>query len=169
MMIYGDNLIVDMKGFNGIKILHRAEKSEDDKWCICAFKGMESSTYTDIEKSFEYLLPLHTSNSNEDIKRIFAEMKRDIIRGKKQLYLSHYIRRDAQAETQQPEDIPIEEVDMTVRTFNCLKRTGYNTLGDIAALSEIEATEIKYFNRRELLEVKEILSRHGLKFKDWED
>ena len=165
-MIYGDELIVDTKGFNGIKILHLPEKDQPDRWSICAFRGMDSSVYSEIEKPFEYLLPLHTSTNSEDIKRIFAEMKRDIIRGKKQLYLSHYIRRGVQGEAEQPEDIMIEEVDMTVRTFNCLKRAGYNTLGDIAALSEIAATEIKYFNRRELLETKEILSRHGLRFKD---
>jgi hypothetical protein len=59
-------------------------------------------------------------------------------------------------------DIPLEELDYSVRTYNCLKRQGVNTLGDVLALSEPELLEIKNLGAKGVLEIPEMISAMGL-------
>lgn len=59
-------------------------------------------------------------------------------------------------------DMPIEEVDFSVRTFNCLKKEGINSLGQLVARSEEDLLDIRNFGHRSLHEVTEKLSAFGL-------
>src|SRR3984893_17462229 len=43
--------------------------------------------------------------------------------------------------------MPIEEVDLSVRPYNCLKRAGINTLGDLLQRTEEEVVNVKNFGR----------------------
>lgn len=65
------------------------------------------------------------------------------------------------------ENVPVEDVDFSVRTFNCLKRAGINTLGVLASKTELELyPAIRNFGRRSLDEVVEKLAQYGLKLKE---
>jgi DNA-directed RNA polymerase subunit alpha len=58
--------------------------------------------------------------------------------------------------------MPIEELDLSVRPYNCLKRAGIQTVGDLVKKSEEEVAAVKNFGRKSLDEVREKLAAHGL-------
>jgi DNA-directed RNA polymerase subunit alpha len=58
--------------------------------------------------------------------------------------------------------MPIEELDLSVRPYNCLKRAGINTVGDLMQRSEEEIVSVKNFGRKSLDEVREKLTNLGL-------
>ncbi|MBI3997544.1 MAG: DNA-directed RNA polymerase subunit alpha [Armatimonadetes bacterium] len=58
--------------------------------------------------------------------------------------------------------MPIEELDLSVRPYNCLKRAGIHTVGDLIKKTEEEVVAVKNFGRKSLDEVKEKLTAHGL-------
>jgi DNA-directed RNA polymerase subunit alpha len=63
-------------------------------------------------------------------------------------------------------DIRIEELDLTVRSFNCLKREGINTLAQLVNLTEHQLMNIRNFGQKSVDEVLEKLVERGLKLKD---
>lgn len=63
-------------------------------------------------------------------------------------------------------NINIEELDLSLRSFNCLKRAGINTVGDIASKSLAEMGKIKNFGKKSLQEVVAKLEEMGLSFKE---
>src|SRR4051795_7537438 len=74
----------------------------------------------------------------------------------------------AAAEAQEPslahgmENFPIEELELGVRSYNCLKRVGIETIGDLVGKTENELAAIPNFGKKSIEEVKETLSAHGL-------
>lgn len=58
---------------------------------------------------------------------------------------------------------PIDELDLSVRSANCLKNANILTLRDLVRKSEKEMLETKNFGRKSLEEVQEILAGHGLR------
>jgi DNA-directed RNA polymerase subunit alpha len=60
------------------------------------------------------------------------------------------------------ENFPIEELELGVRSYNCLKRVGIETIGDLVTKSESELAAIPNFGKKSIEEVKETLSQHGL-------
>ncbi len=60
------------------------------------------------------------------------------------------------------ENILIEELDLGVRSYNCLKRVGVETIGDLVAKSEAELAAIPNFGKKSIEEVIEALERNGL-------
>lgn len=63
-------------------------------------------------------------------------------------------------------DIRIEELDLTVRSFNCLKREGINTLAELVNLTEHQLMNIRNFGQKSVDEVLEKLTERGLSLKD---
>lgn len=61
-------------------------------------------------------------------------------------------------------DKPIEELDLSVRSFNCLKRAGINTLAELTKKSEEEMMRVRNLGRKSLKEVKDKLEELGLSF-----
>ena len=59
---------------------------------------------------------------------------------------------------------PIEELDLSVRSANCLKNANIRTLGDLVQRSEREMLSTKNFGRKSLDEIKDVLSSLGLSF-----
>ncbi len=57
---------------------------------------------------------------------------------------------------------PIEELDLSVRSYNCLKREGVATVGELKAKSEQDLLEIRNFGAKSIDEVKEKLQELGL-------
>lgn len=62
-------------------------------------------------------------------------------------------------------DMTIEELDLSVRSYNCLKRAGIQTVQDLAAKSEDDMIKVRNLGKKSLKEVKEKLVELGLGFK----
>jgi DNA-directed RNA polymerase subunit alpha len=60
------------------------------------------------------------------------------------------------------ENFPIEELELGVRSYNCLKRVGIETIGDLVSKTENELGAIPNFGKKSIEEVKETLATHGL-------
>ena len=60
------------------------------------------------------------------------------------------------------ENFPIEELELGVRSYNCLKRVGIETIGDLVTKTENELAAIPNFGKKSIEEVKETLAGHGL-------
>lgn len=56
----------------------------------------------------------------------------------------------------------VDELDLSVRSANCLKNANIHTLQDLVMRSEKEMLETKNFGRKSLQEVQDILAKHGL-------
>ncbi len=62
--------------------------------------------------------------------------------------------------------LPIEEMDLTVRSYNCLKREGIHTVGELVSRSEADLLDIRNFGAKSIDEVKVKLHGMGLALKD---
>src|SRR5690606_22607013 len=62
--------------------------------------------------------------------------------------------------------MPIEDLDLSVRSYNCLKREGINNVNQLVALSETELMNIRNFGQKSVDEVKDKLVELGLSLKD---
>jgi DNA-directed RNA polymerase subunit alpha len=58
--------------------------------------------------------------------------------------------------------LPIEELNLSVRSYNCLKREGLNTVGELVQRTEQELTDIRNFGQKSIDEVKSKLDELGL-------
>ena len=63
-------------------------------------------------------------------------------------------------------ETPIEEVEFSVRAFNCLKRAGINTIQDLINKKESEVTKIRNLGKKSLKEVLDKVADLGLEFKE---
>jgi len=61
---------------------------------------------------------------------------------------------------------PIEQLDLTVRSYNCLKREGIHTVGELISRSEADQLDIRNFGAKSIDEVKVKLVSLGLALKD---
>jgi DNA-directed RNA polymerase subunit alpha len=64
------------------------------------------------------------------------------------------------------DDILIEELELGVRSYNCLKRAGIQTVGDLVSKSEGELAAIPNFGKKSIDEVIETLSQRGLNLRN---
>jgi len=62
--------------------------------------------------------------------------------------------------------LPIEDLDLTVRSYNCLKREGIHTVGELVGRSEADLLDIRNFGSKSIDEVKAKLVSMGLQLKD---
>ncbi|WP_435202699.1 DNA-directed RNA polymerase subunit alpha [Janibacter sp. GS2] len=62
--------------------------------------------------------------------------------------------------------LPIEDLDLTVRSYNCLKREGIHTVGELVGRSEADLLDIRNFGAKSIDEVKAKLHEMGLALKD---
>jgi DNA-directed RNA polymerase subunit alpha len=63
-------------------------------------------------------------------------------------------------------DILIEELELGVRSYNCLKRAGIQTVGDLISKSESELAAIPNFGKKSIDEVVETLHARGLDLRE---
>jgi len=92
----------------------------------------------------EHLNIITDLNNISDLSGVMAEKKVDIIT--KTL------------------ETPIEEIEFSVRTYNCLKRANINTVQDLIDKREAEVTKIRNLGKKSLKEVLDKVNEMGLKF-----
>jgi len=63
-------------------------------------------------------------------------------------------------------NMPIEDLTLTQRSYNCLKREGIHTVGELTARSETDLMDIRNFGQKSITEVKEKLAELGFTLKD---
>lgn len=59
----------------------------------------------------------------------------------------------------------IEELQLSVRSYNCLKRAGITTVGELILYSEADIMNVRNFGKKSLDEIKEKLAEYGLSLK----
>ena len=62
--------------------------------------------------------------------------------------------------------LTVEELNLSVRSYNCLKREGIDTVGDLVQKSEAELMDIRNFGQKSIDEVKAKLEELGLGFRE---
>src|SRR5207237_5917760 len=60
------------------------------------------------------------------------------------------------------QDMPIEVLDLSSRTYNCLKRSQITTVGQLLQMSEDELLGLRNFGQKSLQELHEKLAEHGI-------
>ena len=61
-----------------------------------------------------------------------------------------------------PTSVSIDDLDLSVRSNNCLRRAGINTVGDLVQKTEEDMMKVRNLGRKSLDEVKKKLSDMGL-------
>lgn len=59
-------------------------------------------------------------------------------------------------------DVPVETLNLSVRSFNCLKRAGISKVSELLDLSEDEIMKMRNFGKKSLDEIKQVLEERGL-------
>jgi len=67
------------------------------------------------------------------------------------------------------ENLTIEDLDLSVRSYNCLKRAGIANVQELTQKSEADMMKVRNLGKKSLKEVKDKLIEKGLSFKDSKD
>jgi len=73
---------------------------------------------------------------------------------------------DSDESLEEDYNLPVEELNLTQRSYNCLKREGIHTVGELTARSEADLMDIRNFGQKSITEVKEKLTELGFSLKD---
>ena len=76
------------------------------------------------------------------------------------------LRAERAAARQAAPDIAIEDMELSVRTFNCLKREGIHTAGELASRTVTDLMEIRNLGNGSVYEVNKKLAELGLTLRD---
>ena len=75
------------------------------------------------------------------------------------------VEKDASGKTEKILEMNIEDLDLSVRSYNCLKRASVNTVGDLAEKTEEDMMKVRNLGRKSLEEVIQKLESLGLSLK----
>ena len=65
--------------------------------------------------------------------------------------------------------MPIEEMELSVRSYNCLKRANINTVEDLTQKTREDMLKVRNLGLKSIDEVLEKLNEYGLSFKESDD
>ena len=71
-------------------------------------------------------------------------------------------------ENAKPATQMIEDLDLSVRSYNCLKRAGIQTVEELTQKTEDEMMHVKNLGKKSLKEVKDKMTQLGLSFKSYD-
>ncbi len=63
-------------------------------------------------------------------------------------------------------DVPVESLNLSVRSFNCLKRAGISRISELLDMSEDEIIKMRNFGKKSLDEIKAVLEERGISLRD---
>ena len=72
-------------------------------------------------------------------------------------------------ETSKVLETTIEDLDLSVRSYNCLKRAGINTVADLVNKTEDDMMKVRNLGRKSMDEVKKKLQELNLSLKEFDD
>lgn len=113
--------------------------------------GKAVSTLIDQLRPFKYVYGAFGENPEQEV---LHEEEPPVTEGEVQ-----------ETEVSQKLDMTIEDLDLSVRSFNCLKRANINTVRDLVAMTEDELMKVRNLGRKSLEEVKKKLSDSELSLK----
>ena len=177
---YPDNLLYDIFGgewefprpgdFDGSLeyVLHTLTERERR---VLDFRYQEGLTFEEIGKRF--------CVTRERIRQIHAKSLRKLRRPDRLNYLKHGVSGVIARKTEnarevalaslpkqdKPEDITLEELGLSVRSYNCLKRAGMNTLHDVAEMTFDELCNVRNLGKRSIDEICAALTNFGIRLK----
>ena len=62
----------------------------------------------------------------------------------------------------------IDELELSVRSYNCLKRAGIQTVEELIQKTEEDMMKVRNLGKKSLKEIKEVIASYGLSFKSYE-
>jgi DNA-directed RNA polymerase subunit alpha len=80
-----------------------------------------------------------------------------------------FIKSEGEDESQKTLEMSIEDLDLSVRSYNCLKRANIHTVGDLTHRTEDDMLKVRNLGRKSLEEVQKKLEDLGLSLKAQED
>jgi DNA-directed RNA polymerase subunit alpha len=80
-----------------------------------------------------------------------------------------FIKADGEDESQKTLEMSIEDLDLSVRSYNCLKRANIHTVGDLTHRTEDDMLKVRNLGKKSLEEVQKKLEDLGLGLKAQED
>ena len=78
------------------------------------------------------------------------------------------IKESGQEKEKSDHQMAIEDLDLSVRSYNCLKRAGIQTVDELTQKTEEEMMRVRNLGKKSLKEVKEKLIELGLGFKSFD-
>ena len=116
---------------------------------LLAIKNLNQACVTEIRDALNEIFNIQSSEENEDSGDILGRNSDTI----------------DTAETE-AKDMSIDELEFSIRTYNCLKRAGINTVGDICNKTIEDMMKVRNLGRRSLEEILVKLKELGLALKD---
>lgn len=178
-LIYPDNLLYDIFGgeweyprpddFDGSLeyVLHTLAERERR---VLGFRYKDSLTFEEIGK--------RECVTRERIRQICAKALRKLRHPDRLNFLKYGVRGVIRRKTEsaravalaslpKPDitDMTLEELDLSVRSYNCLKRAGIDTLYEIAEMTFDELCHVRNLGKKSIDEICCALTRHGLSFR----
>ena len=71
--------------------------------------------------------------------------------------------------TCKPFTIPLADIGLSVRAFNCCKSKDIRTIGELVSFKQSDLMKLRNFGRKSMNELEELLARYGLRFGMWRD
>ena len=177
---YPDNLLYDIFGgewefprpgdFDGSLeyVLHSLTERERR---VLDFRYKDGLTFEEIGK--------RECVTRERIRQIHAKSFRKLRHPERLNYLKYgvsgvislkaeIVREAALASLPKPdklEDITLEELELSVRSYNCLKRAGVNTLRDVSEMTFDELCHVRNLGKKSVDEICAVLTNYGIRLK----
>ena len=177
---YPDNLLYDIFGgewefprpsdFDGSLeyVLHSLAERERR---VLDFRYKDGLTFEEIGKRF--------CVTRERIRQIHAKALRKLRHPGRLNYLKYGVSGVIDRKTEnareaalaslpkpdKPEDITLEELELSVRSYNCLKRAGMNTLRDVSEMTFDELCHVRNLGKHSLDEICAALTNYGIRLK----
>ena len=149
--------------------------------------GNERSCCNCIEIGFPYEMPLRiqamislaipgvkiievSESEHEDKPNASYDCVRGCVEGLLDAMMQQYPIRDDKTKAEingySIEEMKIEDMDFSVRTFNCLRRAGITTVGDLSEMTEEDLMRVRNLGRKSFWEVTQKLHDNGILLKN---
>ena len=177
---YPDNLLYDIFGgeweyprpgdFDGSLeyVLHTLTERERR---VLDFRYKDGLTFEEIGKRF--------CVTRERIRQIHAKFLRKLRHPERLNYLKYGVSGVVARKTEnareaalasmpkpdKPEDITLEELELSVRSYNCLKRAGMNTLREVSEMTFDELCHVRNLGKKSVDEICAVLTNYGIRLK----
>lgn len=124
------------------------------------------------DKTFDRLnLEVHTNGSISPISaialaaKILSQHLEELVNLDEEAILTNFLHESEKPENEKVTDVNIEDLDLSVRSYNSLKRAGIHTLQTLLTYSYEDMTKIRNLGKKSLKEIEERLASKGHTFR----